>query len=540
MSCNKEQVELGGDYAGVRRSLGEVQEHLKTLHVKIQSIQKQFGSFPALGEQFDALKAEGHVTRRKCASLEKVVRVLSEKIENNVTVEAMFQGLIQTNKELEHERQILEGQMFDKIDELDSIDAINAEHEAALRGRRELEAQIKEVRSSIQFYSAAEEMLDALRSDTEETIRVNGGLEEELEYLKQRKEQLQDRFQVSKAEIETVLQKNQALQQEVDDLYMELENESMVQFEMDEMNQSKYEERSQTEDLQEEIFELSKRLLGFEDLQVSYKIAKEEKELISQQIQLLQQKKVELCQELENEDTIRESYNAMVTEKAAMSLEHVSLREEALQLKERHLRFMELEDSYKEAKAEREDVKRKNEALMNKIQGLSNEVHKEKHLMIKYEALKASNETLGCDSAAMAKDLVDLNLQIGVLRKGRSQNKTLQEKMNDLQSMCDEPLRERNTAVQNPNGDQDRMNSLNVNNVTVHNDFLEHMTTFGEKRAQQAKNTADQNPNGDLGQRVQEDQDRMNGLNVKIVTVDNDFLEHMKTVQENRAQQARR
>ncbi|KAL3046151.1 hypothetical protein OYC64_004209 [Pagothenia borchgrevinki] len=267
MSCNKEQVEMGGDYAGVRRSLGAVQEHLKTLHVEMQSIQRQFSSFPALGEQFDALKAEERVVRRKCAYLEKVGRVLSEKIENNVTVEAMFQGLIQTNKELERERQILEGQMFDKLDE----------HEAALCGQRELEAQIEEVRSSIQSYSAAEEALDALRSDAEETIRVNGGLEEELECLKQRKEQLQDCFQVSKAEIETVFQKNQALQQEVDDLCRELENESTVQFEIDEMNQSKYEERSQTEDLQEEIFELSKRLLGLEDLQGSYDIAKEEK-----------------------------------------------------------------------------------------------------------------------------------------------------------------------------------------------------------------------------------------------------------------------
>ncbi|KAJ4943029.1 hypothetical protein JOQ06_005538 [Pogonophryne albipinna] len=394
MSCNKEQVELGGDYAGVRRSLGAVQEHLKTLHVEMQSIQKQFSSFPALGEQFDALKAEERVVRRNCAYLEKVVRVLSEKIENNVTVEAMFQGLIQTNKELERERQILQGQMFDKIDELDSFDAIKAEHEAALCGRRELEAQIKEVRSSIQSYSAAEEMLDALRSDAEETIRVNGGLEEELECLKQRKEQLQDRFQVSKAEIETVFQKNQALRQEVDDLCRELENESMVQFEMDKMNRSKYELRSQTEDLQEEIFELSQRLLGLEDLQGSYDVAKEEKELIFQQIQLLQQKKVELCQQLENEDTIRESYNATVTEKSAMSLKHVSLREEVLQLKERYLRFMELEDSYKETKAEREDVKRKNEALMNKIQGLRNEVHKGKDLMIKYKALIASKETL--------------------------------------------------------------------------------------------------------------------------------------------------
>ncbi|KAJ4924940.1 hypothetical protein JOQ06_003888 [Pogonophryne albipinna] len=394
MSCNKEQVELGGDYAGVRRSLGAVQEHLKTLHVEMQSIQKQFGSFPTLGEQFDALKAEERVARRNCAYLEKVVRVLSEKIENNVTVEAMFQGLIQTNKELERERQILQGQMFDKIDELDSIDAIKAEHEAALRGQRELEAQIKEMRSSIQSYSAAEEMLDALRSDAEETIRVNGGLEEELECLKQRKEQLQDRFQVSKAEIETVFQKNQALRQEVDDLCRELENESMVQFEMDKMNRSKYELRSQTEDLQEEIFELSQRLLGLEDLQGSYDVAKEEKELIFEQIQLLQQKKVELCQQLENEDTIRESYNATVTEKSAMSLKHVSLREEVLQLKERYLRFMELEDSYKEAKAEREDVKRKNNALMNKIQGLRNEVHKGKDLMIKYKALIASKETL--------------------------------------------------------------------------------------------------------------------------------------------------
>ncbi|KAK5875556.1 hypothetical protein CesoFtcFv8_026628 [Champsocephalus esox] len=487
MSCYKEQVELGGDYAGVRRSLGAVQEHLKTLYAEIQSVQKQFGSFPALGEQFDALKAEGDVARRNCAYLEKVARVLSEKIENNVTVEAMFQGLIQTNKELERERQILEAQMFDKIDKLDSIDAIKAEHEAALRGRRELEAQIKAVRSSIQCYSAAEETLDALRSDAEETIRVNGGLEEELECLKRRKEQLQDRFQVSKAEMEAVFQTNQALQQEVDELCRELENESLVQFEMDEMNRSKYEERSQTEDLQEEIFELSQRLLGVLELQASYDIAKEEKELIFQQIQLLQQKKVELCQDLENEDAIVESYNAMVTEKATMSLEHVSLREEVLQLKERHLRFMELEDSYKEAKAEREDVKRKNEALMNKIQGLSNEVHGEKHLRIKYEALKASNETMGCDSAAMAKDLVDLNLQIGVLRKGRPQNKTLQEKMDDLQSMCDEPPRERNTAVQNPNGDQDRTNGLNVNNVTVDNDFLEHMKTVQENRAQQAR-----------------------------------------------------
>ncbi|KAK5893178.1 hypothetical protein CgunFtcFv8_006074 [Champsocephalus gunnari] len=483
MSCYKEQVELGGDYAGVRRSLGAVQEHLETLHAEIQSIQKQFGSFPALGEQFDALKAEGDVARRNCAYLEKVARVLSEKIENNVTVEAMVQGLIQTNKELE----ILEAQMFDKIDELDSIDAIKAEHEAALRGRRELEAQIKAVRSSIQCYSAAEETLDALRSDAEETIRVNDGLEEELECLERRKEQLQDRFQVSKAEMEAVFQKNQALQQEVDELCRELENESLVQFEMDEMNRSKYEERSQTEDLQEEIFELSQRLLGVLELQAAYDIAKEEKELIFQQIQLLQQKKVELCEDLENEDAIVESYKAMVTEKATVSLEHVSLREEVLQLKERHLRFMELEDSYKEAKAEREDVKRKNEALMNKIQGLSNEVHEEKLLRIKYEALKASNETLGCDSAAMAKDLVDLNLQIGVLRKGRPQNKTLQEKMDDLQSMCDEPPRERNTAVQNPNGDQDRTNGLNVNNVTVDNDFLEHMKTVQENRAQQAR-----------------------------------------------------
>ena len=63
-----------------------------------------------------------------------------------------------------------------------------------------------------------------------------------------------------------------------------------------------------------------------------------------------------------------------------------------------------------------------------------------------------------------------------------SENKTLQKKMNGLQFMCpiDELLRGKITAVQNPNGDlghqvqenQDQINGLNLKNITLRDELL--------------------------------------------------------------------
>ncbi|XP_033943355.1 girdin-like [Pseudochaenichthys georgianus] len=374
-----------------------------------------------------------------------------------------------------------------------SIDVIKAEHQAALSGQRELQAQIKEAHLAIHSYTATEEILIAMKREKEGTIKENVALEKELKCLNERHNHLQvikELYQLAKAENQTVCQQNEALLQEVMDLCKKLENESIVQNEMDAMNAS-INEGSQTDILQMHIFELAQRLLRLEDLQTSYNIAMAEKELISQQNQFLQQKKGEFSRDLENKQIIKVKYETLNASNKAQRRDNDTMKKTLAEAQEKLVREADWQQKYIMAGHRRDGLEREHRKLSENIQLFQGKLTSQGELKKSYTTMEAVRKTL------------------------TSENITLRKRLNGLQKKCtaEEHLQEKVTAVQASNRGLERQ-------VQEHQDQIKTVT--------------------DMLGLYDSLQERNKGLNRENVTLLDDLLELMKTVQEKRARQAKR
>ncbi|KAJ4934893.1 hypothetical protein JOQ06_007674, partial [Pogonophryne albipinna] len=295
-----------------------------------------------------------------------------------------------------------------------SIDVIKAEHQAALSGQRELQAQIKEAHLAIHSYTATEEMLIAMKREKEETIKENVSLEKELKCLKERHNHLQvikELYQLAKTEKQTVCQQNEALLQEVMDLCKKLENESIVQNEMDAMNASINEGNRQTDILQMHIFELAQRLLRLEDLQTSYNIAMAEKELISQQNQFLLQKNREFSRDLENEQTIKVKYETLNASNNAQRRDNDTMKKTLAEAQEKLAREADWQQKYIMAGHRRDCLEREHKKLSEDVQLFQGKLTSQGDLKKSYTTMEAKQ---GPEGTLRAVVIQERRLHVGV------------------------------------------------------------------------------------------------------------------------------